>query len=625
MVAAIFFVGCNQEEVVYVGTKDNSYRFNSYNIDIQVDEDRTCVITEEIEVEFLYGSHAGITREIPKITTAKRADGTSQTIIAKVKNFQIIKNGYPENRIYNISESGSYYTVDLGYDNKTNQKFHHYQYRYTYVLGSDNTEDFDEFYFNIVGPYWDCEMHNVTYAVTLPKQFDTSGDNVGSTYGPYGSTNIAVVTIDSSGDKVILSGSMDYLDAFNALTIRAQMPNKYFNVVVINATKIATIIIVLLSIALVVIAVMLWKKYGKDYEITKPVTFYPPQNMSPTDMELHYKSKISSKSTIATVILLANKGYIKITEIKDSNRFQLEKLKDYSESDSKEKSIMEDLFTSNNTVELSDLGGELYYYTITQMRRYNSKKKYESMFEPSSKKYSNMLTILILLCNLLAIIVPAFVLETGDYFIIAFITIFFSCATLVQYANIRDKFARVVSITLYVVYQIGILVGFFKIYFQFESWLWICEIANYVAVVIALIFVAIMPRRNKKETELYGEILAFKDFLVSAEKGRLEALICEDPDYFFNILPYTYVLGVSDKWIKKLDFLAIDNPNWLSTQDRTFIYVMVRVDRSFTGAARSISYRTMRSGSGGSSSGGFSGGGGGFSGGGFGGGGGHSR
>lgn len=41
-------------------------------------------------------------------------------------------------------------------------------------------------------------------------------------------------------------------------------------------------------------------------------------------------------------------------------------------------------------------------------------------------------------------------------------------------------------------------------------------------------------------------------FLETAEKEKLEQLVFEDPKYFYNILPYAYVLGVSDKWIKSL-------------------------------------------------------------------------
>ena len=47
--------------------------------------------------------------------------------------------------------------------------------------------------------------------------------------------------------------------------------------------------------------------------------------------------------------------------------------------------------------------------------------------------------------------------------------------------------------------------------------------------------------------ELLGKIKGFRDFLDTAEKPKLEELVMQNPVYFYNILPFTYVLDVSDK------------------------------------------------------------------------------
>ena len=57
--------------------------------------------------------------------------------------------------------------------------------------------------------------------------------------------------------------------------------------------------------------------------------------------------------------------------------------------------------------------------------------------------------------------------------------------------------------------------------------------------------------RTKYGNEILGEILGFKEFLEKAEKEKLEELVFQDTDYFYNMLPFAYVLEVSDKWIKK--------------------------------------------------------------------------
>ena len=60
-----------------------------------------------------------------------------------------------------------------------------------------------------------------------------------------------------------------------------------------------------------------------------------------------------------------------------------------------------------------------------------------------------------------------------------------------------------------------------------------------------------------RKTE-YGELITarvkgFRHFLATAEKSKLEALVAENPSYFYNILPYTYAMNISKKWIKKFE------------------------------------------------------------------------
>ena len=112
------------------------------------------------------------------------------------------------------------------------------------------------------------------------------------------------------------------------------------------------------------------------------------------------------------------------------------------------------------------------------------------------------------------------------------------------------------------------------------------------------------------------------------DKEKLEALVMENPNYFYDILPYTYVLGVSDKWIKKFETINIEEPEWYNSMD-TFDYRRFGrfIDSTVTSAQRVMTSTPAPSSSGGSSGGFSSGGsssGGGSSGGGSGGGGGSS-
>jgi len=51
-------------------------------------------------------------------------------------------------------------------------------------------------------------------------------------------------------------------------------------------------------------------------------------------------------------------------------------------------------------------------------------------------------------------------------------------------------------------------------------------------------------------------------FLVAAEKQRFEMLLGENPDYYYDILPYAQVLGVSKIWQSKFDRLLYSPSSW---------------------------------------------------------------
>ena len=76
---------------------------------------------------------------------------------------------------------------------------------------------------------------------------------------------------------------------------------------------------------------------------------------------------------------------------------------------------------------------------------------------------------------------------------------------------------------------------------------------SFCSCILSGIFSLLMPRKTKYGEELIARVKGFRNFLDTAEKEQLEDLVEKNPEYFYNILPYTYVLGVSKKWVKKFE------------------------------------------------------------------------
>ena len=120
-----------------------------------------------------------------------------------------------------------------------------------------------------------------------------------------------------------------------------------------------------------------------------------------------------------------------------------------------------------------------------------------------------------------------------------------------------------------------------------------------------------------------GKVLGFREFIQTAELDKINQLVEEEPEYFFKVLPYAYVMGLTKKWVKKFEKIDIKMPGWYEANTAgAFIPVLYMGDamNNMSGHMTSVAMpsATVDSDIGG----GFSGGGGGFSGGGAGGGGG---
>ena len=58
-------------------------------------------------------------------------------------------------------------------------------------------------------------------------------------------------------------------------------------------------------------------------------------------------------------------------------------------------------------------------------------------------------------------------------------------------------------------------------------------------------------RKNNFGEQIIAKIRGFKNYLETAEKNQIEDQVNKNPNYFYDILPYAYVLGVSKAWIDK--------------------------------------------------------------------------
>lgn len=600
------------------------YVIDKYDVNIKVNENNTFDITETITTYFNISKH-GIYRTIPLRNEITRLNGTTSKNRAKVTNLSV-------DHEYTTSRENNYLKIQIGSASYTLTGEQTYVIKYNYNIGKDPVKDYDELYYNIIGNEWDTVIGNITFTVTMPKSFDSS--KLGFSSGTYGSTDNDLVKYVVN-DNVITGSYNGILGAGSALTIRCELPEGYFvGASTYSSSVYLMFIIPILSLA---IALFIWYKYGRNENVVETVEFYPPEGFNSLEIGYLYKGKVDDKDVTSLLVYLANKGYIKISQIEEKSLFSTEKgfkitkLKDYDGNNYNEKLFLKGLFSNktmqnsieDNTVSDIDLIGNFYNTMRRIVSNIDNKENKQKLFEKNSLIKVIMVMLLIIVYCVASVVL---VLAGGDDFIQLNITFVFLLYPIfiLTLAYLSSVIASLVIGCIILILVIPITLVMFS-----ETIYSIGFAIGLLCLFSIIILLKIMKKRTPYGAEMLGKIKGFKNFLETAEKDKLEALVMENPTYFYDILPYTYVLGVSDKWIKKFEAISLQAPDWYDSSTSFDVSSFgTFMNKTMESAESSMSYSSDSSSgdyggsSGGSSSSGSSGGG--SSGGGSGGGGGGS-
>ncbi len=597
------FIGILSPKALY---NEYDYYIDTYNITIDVNKDNSFDIKEELLVYFNTSKH-GIYRNIPMRNNIERLDGTTSNNYVSLTNVKTSPGS-------TIEKTDGNYVIRLGSESTLVDGYQTYTIEYNYNIGKDPLKDKDEFYFNIIGPEWvDTVIERVNFTINMPTEFDES--LLGFSSGSVTSTsNNVYYEVDGN---TITGYSYTPIYEGDALTIRLELPEGYFSEAKsIYGSNITLSFILPIGCLLIVLAIFYLKCLRR--RVIDPIEFYPPDDYNSLEIAFLYKGNVTNEDVISLLVYLADKKYIKIVEDKAQNLFsssgftKIIKLKDYDGNKNEEMEFMQGLFSTSDEVTISSLKYN-FYKTLNSIRTaVNSKENKNKILHKSNKMFKTLFIILAYISFVGTIILQIIdFAPTSILIMVCFITLFYMPFIFALFAM---KNALVIRI----------FVGLFILFHA--SMFYISLIGNYIigtlpivniiiAIICSVIIIIISGKFNYRTefgNKIYGRIIGFKKFLETAEKDQLEHLVMENPTYFYDILPYTYVLGVSDKWIKKFESIAIEPADWYESSTT---FNIITFNSCLTSAMRTarMSYSSSSGGSsfsgGGSSGGGSSGGG----------------
>ena len=408
-----------------------------------------------------------------------------------------------------------------------------------------------------------------------------------------------------------------------------ELPNDYFQGEITNNWAFPVMFGAIL-IPPVIIA-LLWFIFGRDPRIVKTVEFYPPNGLTPAEAGYIVDGVVDKRDIVSMIIYFADKGYLTIEE-KEKDEFTLHKKTELpATAKIFELTLFDGLFQNRDQVELKELGEDFYAHykaAISQLEGYYKKESDKRVYTLGST-LARVFSFLFMLIPLIGGYIFGAIGSMKDELVLiglAITNIIFLGAVMLIIAYDRKDAMKASSRRILVVSGL-IAIGIGVVSEFYSMWKVAGILPSFlmtISTLVSVVFTIFMKKRTGYSAESMGKLLGFKEFIHVAEVDRIKLLVEQNPSYFYHVLPYAYVFGLSDKWAKKFEQIRVEPPTWYSGNLNgsmfntwLFISMMNSYTRSFS---NNIVMPTSES-NGGGIGGGFSSGGG-FTGGGFGGGGG---
>ncbi len=520
-----------------------NYTIDKFDIDIKVNENNTYEIKEIIDVNF-----KASVKEFN--ITIPRSNYIDNKIKSKVKitNLKV-------NDTYELINNKDNYQIKLGEAIEGKKQ---YIISYTYEVSYNNSiyNKFEGFYYNLVGQDWDALIYNVDFKVSLPNN-----------YSDYNVSFKSKEIVQSDEDKFkyeikdnVITGTSTKIFAGDLILI-ISLPVKLASN---DLTKLCMLVFFIPIICLG-IAILIWYKKGKD-EIIETVEFYPPKEINSLEMGFLNDGLVDEKNVLSLLIYLANKGYLKIKEENDDYKFI--KLKEYDGNKKEEKMFLDALFEKSHKNEeefvyKSELDTDFSYRIKEIINSMHSRANYRKIYERTT--FWHFITVLLYIISIIATVFP--LMNIIEFTIFGFdeikymeniLFIIIGIAIGTRIICIENLLPKVRNIFLII--GIGIfMIIFFNLYeiLLYNSFVIIVFIVGLISSIGIIICYSYLDKRTEEASKMVGRIRGFKRFLETVERDRLESLLNDDPDYFFKILPYAYVLELSDKWIKDFEDIVL--------------------------------------------------------------------
>ena len=545
--AFILCFGC-----IDVYADDGGYTIDDYKVNAIYHSNNTIDVKEVIDVNFSSNRH-GIYRNIPETMYVNRDEKYKLSI----KNITVL------NDEYEVDYDSGNRVIQIGSEDYTIIGPHTYTLTYTIVIPEDYHSDLDFIYYSVLGNNWDTTINHFSFDIQFEKALtEKEMSNIEVFSGSLGNQSNDL-NVQPSITSNSIRGSVDNIGAKQAITIFGTLRKNYFVGAKQTTSKVPFVFLglaILFGLYSLVRCLLLKKTH-----ITPIVNFYPPKDMDPAMVGTIVDESVDQEDLMALIPYWASQGYLTISETSDD--LILTKVEDHEPPVLKhQKKIYKGLFKYKDSVKLSKLSSDFGKAINDAKEALNN--EFSGDKKLSKIDHGFVTTILAMICMIVCILfntrysIVDNLIETilaTFTFVIMMVMNYSAAASSVFNKNKLGVLKKALSVAL-------VLVVVYFIYRQTQSILSIVSFEFMVIGIVATTLPILFSSRFNMVSDYFksvaGDLLGFKDFIEKAEVPQLERLSEENPSYYYDVIPYAMVFGLSEMWTKKFSTIPLVQPDW---------------------------------------------------------------
>jgi len=494
-------------------------QITSFDADIELSPDSSFIVTEEITYDFENASRHGIFRYIPT-THPKEDSSLFRDRYTDISNVSVTLDGGAVP--FTANEERDQIYLKIGDANRTISGEHTYTITYRVSGGLIYfDDDTSELYWNVTGNGWTVPIRAVRATLRAPE--DSLMDARSCYSGAYGAKGEC--DIEVANDTVTFQA--ESLAAGEGLTIAEGLKSGAVARVELERLSLTWIILPLIVLWLLGAGIYIYR-YKTAYKTDRTIIaqYEPYEDFKPMYTGLLFDGRLNPRDITASILYLAEQGYIKIRHVDGPKVFF------FFESDDYEIELVRSVDNALRIHQLEALsllfdggyhepGGKVTLSTLKgdlSKQRKNA-KKIQNLRKDLSKD----------------LVAKGFFERPLKNFLTLFLVLAAVPLTIIAIAAMyTDVFVAIIPFMFMVFFAAGGL------------------------------SLALYRRRTRKGYEALDHLKGFEEFLSVTDKERFKFHNApkKSPEQFMEYLPYAIAFGVEKEWAEVFKDITIPDPDW---------------------------------------------------------------